>query len=220
MENKTLRKYPDLIHYRRKQRAIPIVICAIYYAVIITIFACCYVLGYYEKHIVFYLIIATLLVLPLFLFKPFSFVFEKSYRGIISDKKFVNAQADTSTFGSSSAKYRYEKEIVCHSIKLENGKSIRYDVSNDIYDASNQRMRLNFGSLNRDGTNFEHGFPLITSALRDYYNIGDEVEHYAGFSYNRKTNLKQDEKNICIVCGALNLQKDDYCINCGHSLVK
>ncbi len=226
MENKTLRKYPDLIHYRRKNRIIPFVYSAIYYIVLGAVFVWCYFLGLYENHWLFYTIVTALILLPFVLFKPFSFLFEKDYKGRITKKEYSNEATDSEGVSSGINRYRFEKEIVEHIILLENGKSIDYSISNDSFDYSEKEMGVNFGNMKeapfdfRKGMKFVQGYPLVTSPLRDYYNLGDEVEHFAGFYYNRKLNLKHDEKNICIVCGTLNLSKDGNCINCGHSIVK
>lgn len=230
MKNQTLQKYPDLIKYRRKNIILPFVFCAVYYLVIIFAF---YLIGVYEKHFTLHKVfIVFVLLIPIVLFKPFSFLFERDYKGVITDKNFRNELASTTGMATGKSRNNFLKEVVEHTISSEKGKIVSYDISNDEFDTSLKEMNTNFGSwkessfkmsekeIRNIGMKYEQGYPLIMSPLRDYYNVGDEVEHFAGFYYDRKLNLKHNEKNICIVCGALNNSQDDNCINCGYSIIK
>ena len=203
--------YPDLVKYRRKNIIVPIVFFIIYLIVILSFYLYCYLTGQYENHWVFYLIAIIILLVPIFVLKPFSFLFDKNYIGRIVDIKYKEVMSQTSSTGASS-KVLFTKDKLEIRIKTINNKVTDYEISNDYLDDSGVMQGIYRGR----GPTTTH----IKSHLIDYYKVGDEIEHFSGFYYNKKLNLNPNEKNICIVCGALNLPKDDLCANCGHSIVK
>ena len=52
----------------------------------------------------------------------------------------------------------------------------------------------------------------------DYYKEGDRVIYIYGTNYVYKKPRKQDDTLICVICGGLNIQDNDKCVFCGHSL--
>ncbi len=54
--------------------------------------------------------------------------------------------------------------------------------------------------------------------LRDYYEIGEKVTHYAGYAIPAKAEPYADEAKICIECGELFPPTAHSCCYCGKYL--
>jgi hypothetical protein len=59
-----------------------------------------------------------------------------------------------------------------------------------------------------------------SSAVYDYYNIGDRVRHHKGFYAYEKYDKSGDYNILCIACLTINEIKNDWCSNCKCALLK
>ncbi len=214
-------KYPDLVKYRRKGIIIPIVFTAIYELLFVALIVALFICNMFMYNTVFYLILAVVAIIPLFVFKPVNFLFDKTFSGKVISVNYNESLNKSSQIPVSYVTgigdiqdHRDNEHMDCWqtiSIETEDGIKVEYDAKPKI-----------------EKTHQDEGIPMasfgvkkyVVSSLIDYYKIGDEVEHYSGFAFNKKLNLKPNDKNICIVCGTLNSQKENTCKNCGHSIVK
>lgn len=208
MKNK-ISQYPDLVKYQRKSILIPFVFTGISCAILIGLAISLYINDLIIHHPVFYMILAVIILLPIFIFKPYYCFFDKSYIGKVVDVK-CEQETLKSTYKISRLSTIYTRDVLHVKVLTEKCKEEEFSAHNDYLEDSGVYQ------VTRQFYYDTH----IKCDLDGYYNIGDEVEHIKGFDFNRKLNLKHDDKNICIVCGALNLQKDDNCHNCGYSIVK
>ncbi len=214
-------KYPDLVKYRKKGITVPIIFTAVFELILAVLIVALYFNNMIISHYVFYLILVVIALIPFIIFKPFSFLFDKDYKGKVEKVKYNEKLNKSSQIPVSYVTgigdiqdYRDNEHMDCWqtiSIETEDGIKVEYDAKPKI-----------------EKTHQDEGIPMasfgvkkyVVSSLLDYYEIGDEVEHYSGFAFNKKLNLKPNDKNICIVCGTLNSQKENTCKNCGHSIVK
>ena len=202
-------KYPDLVKYRRRGIIIPIVFTAIYELLFVALIVALFICNMFMYNTVFYLILAVVAIIPLFVFKPFDFLFDTDYKGKIKKTEYKEELGSTSKIANVRRVFFF-KECTDICIVTDDEKEIVFSIIPD--DSKMKEFTPNPGY----GPFKNH----LKEPLIDYYKIGDEVEHYSGFSFNRKLNLKPNDKNICIVCGTLNSQKENTCKNCGHSIVK
>ena len=210
MKNK-ISQYPDLLKYQRKGIFVPFILTGVFCAVLIGIAVYLFANNLVIHHPVFYIILGLIILLPIFVFKPYSCFLDKDYKGKIVDVECIEENAKSTYIGSTSTLLSiYSKDVLHIKVLTEKNKEIAFTVSNDYLEGSGayQVTRQYFKDTH------------IKCALDGYYNKGDEVEHIKGFAFNRKLNLKHDEKNLCIVCGTLNIPKDDRCHNCGYSIIK
>ena len=214
-------KYPDLVKYRKKGITVPIIFTAVFELILAVLIVALYFNNMIISHYVFYLILVVIALIPFIIFKPFSFLFDKDYKGKVEKVKYNEKLNKSSQIPVSYVTgigdiqdHRDNEHMDCWqtiTVKTDDGLEIEFDAKPQI-----------------NTTHQDEGIPVASfqvkkytvSSLLDYYKIGDEVEHYNGFAFNRKLNLKPNDKNICIVCGTLNIQSDNNCKCCGHSIVK
>ena len=221
MKNSIINQYPDLKKYRRNGILTPFLFTAIYEILFIVLIIFLNLNNLFVYSFLFYAILVIIGLLPIILFKPFNFLFDKDYKGKVEKieyKELINSNSQipvsyVNGIGDLQDE-RSTENMQCWQqilIKTSKGKTILYNAKPTIKE-THQKEGIPMASF--DVKNFS------VSPLIDYYKIGDEIEHISGFRFNRKLNLKPNDKNICIVCGTLNQLKDDCCINCGHSIIK
>lgn len=213
--------YPDLVNYRRKGIVLPLIYTLVFEVILVAGIIVLCINDMFINHFVFYLIVFCIALIPIVMLKPFSFIRDKNYFGkvekieykeLISEDRQIPV-GNINGIGNLQDE-RTNEHLDCWQriiINTTENKEVVYDAKIDV------------GKTHQD-----EGIPIgsfavkkhVISSLLDYYKVGDEIEHFSGFYYNKKLNLNPNEKNICIVCGALNLPKDDLCANCGHSIVK
>ncbi len=209
MKNSIINQYPDLKKYRRNGILTPFLFTAIYEILFIVLIIFLNLNNLFVYSFLFYAILVIIGLLPIILFKPFNFLFDKDYKGIIKSIKYKE-EIDATSNVVNNNRVLFTKDRIDIQVMTSSEKCVSFFVTCD-----NSEMK-----------NFQpyRGYGLIKAHLKepliDYYKIGDEIEHISGFRFNRKLNLKPNDKNICIVCGTLNQSKDDCCINCGHSIIK
>ena len=221
MKNSIINQYPDLKKYRRNGILTPFLFTAIYEILFIVLIIFLYLNNLILHSFLFFAILTMIGLLPIILFKPFNFLFDKDYEGKVEKIEYKelinnNFQIPVSYVNGigdlqderSTANMQCWQQIL---IKTSKERTILYNARTAITE-----------------THQSEGIPMASFQIKnysvtpliDYYKVGDEVEHISGFKFNRKLNLKPNDKNICIVCGTLNQSKDDRCINCGHSIIK
>ncbi len=220
MKNK-ISQYPDLLKYQRKGIFVPFILTGVFCAVLIGIAVYLFANDLLIHHPVFYIILCLVIFLPIFVFKPYSYFLDKDYKGKVEKIEYKELISNDTQIPVSYINgignlqdERTNEHMDCWqriTIKTDNGKSIIFDAKPDV-GKTHQNEGIPVGSFAVK--------KYTVSSLLDYYNKGDEVEHIKGFAFNRKLNLKPDEKNLCIVCGTLNIPKDDHCHNCGYSIIK
>ena len=221
MKTDKISNYPDLVKYRIKGIILPLIFTGIFEILLIIGIVILCIADMFINHFVFYLIIVCVAFIPIVMLKPFSFINDKNYVGKVEKIEYKELISEDRQIPvghingiGNLQDERSNEHIDCWQkiiINTDDNKKVIYDAKLDV-GKTHQDEGIPVGSFEAK--------KYVVSSLLDYYKVGDEVEHFSGFYYNKKLNLNPNEKNICIVCGALNIPKDDVCANCGHSIVK
>ena len=148
----------------------------------------------------------SLILISAFLFDVPEILHERAWSGEITK---VDVRTRSVAYSYGARLRRRDENVIYLTVKTDKGKILEKEVAVFPEPARTQMYASNRG----------YSVGKIEHHLEDY-KVGDYVYHFFGIDRLLVIPRKPTEFCNCIVCGQRNSDKDDFCWNCEHTLLK
>ena len=130
MKNSIINQYHDLKKYRRNGILTPFLFTAIYEILFIVLIIFLNLNNLFVYSFLFYAILVIIGLLPIILFKPFNFLFDKDYKGIIKSIKYKE-EIDATSNVVNNNRVLFTKDRIDIQVMTSSEKCISFFVTCD-----------------------------------------------------------------------------------------